>query len=141
MACVRSIFAHVVNSCRRTRRIYSVPPPLCCSRVCQSNACNCSETWLEFSPPQQCSCVTVHIVRYEVRNRKLFEPTEDIIKTVMKPFRVALISLLFNSFHFYHSSVTLSSANNLTERAIGLVYGFRSLCDITRLFAFFFRRV
>jgi len=25
-------------------------------------------------------------------NRKLFEPTEDIIKTVMKPFRVALIS-------------------------------------------------
>jgi len=35
----------------------------------------------------------------------------------------------------------LSSANNLTERAIGLVYRFRSLCDITRLFEFFFRRV
>jgi len=29
-------------------------------------------------------------------NRKLFEPTEDIIKTAMKPFGVALISLLFN---------------------------------------------
>jgi len=28
-------------------------------------------------------------------NRKLFEPTEDIIKTVMKPL-VALISLLFD---------------------------------------------
>ena len=67
-------------------------------------------------------------------NQKLFEPTEDIIKTVMKPFSIDLFIVWC---HFYHSSATLSSVNNLTERAIGLVYCFRSLCDITLLFAFF----
>jgi len=35
-------------------------------------------------------------------NQKLFEPTEDIIKTVMKPFRVALISLLFDVIFITH---------------------------------------
>jgi len=39
---------------------------------------------------------------YETKfvNRKLFEPTKDIIKTVVKPFRVALISLLICSMSF-----------------------------------------
>ena len=35
-------------------------------------------------------------------NRRLFEPAEDIIKTVMKPFRVALISLLFDVIFITH---------------------------------------
>jgi len=35
-------------------------------------------------------------------NQKLFEPTEDITKTVMKPFRVALISLLFEVIFITH---------------------------------------
>ena len=47
--------------------------------------------------------------------RKLFEPTEDVIKTVMKPFRVALISLLFDVIFItrqlrYHQLTTWQSA-------------------------------
>jgi len=48
-------------------------------------------------------------------NWKLFAPTEDIIKTVMKPFRVALISLLFDVIFIthqlrYHELTTWHSA-------------------------------
>jgi len=49
-------------------------------------------------------------------NRKLFRQTEDIIKTVMKPFRVALTSLLFDVIIFinyqlrYHQLTTWQSA-------------------------------
>jgi len=43
-------------------------------------------------------------------NRKLFEPTEDIIKTVMKPLRVALISLLFDVIFITHQSSVISYA-------------------------------
>jgi len=70
---------------------------------------------------------------YDTNTKFVIEPTEDIIKTVIKPFIVALISLLFDVIFITHQL----RYHQLTERAIGLVYRFRSLCDSTRLFAFF----
>jgi len=56
----------------------------------------------------------------------------------MKPFRVALISLLFDVIFITHQ---LRCHQLTTWQTIGLVYRFRSLCDITRLFAIFIRTV
>ena len=67
-------------------------------------------------------------------NRKLFETTEDIIKIVMKPFRVVLISLLFD-VHFCHSSATLLSVNNLTESALLVLFAVLGRC-VTSLFIY-----